>query len=93
MAQQCSHTKVAGIDFSFALYGKRRKSYATYEVTYHKGVDTQPKITAGGTRCDKVAVLYWTWSIGHKRYHKYYCATHTPKFPTSGHGNLQQGAI
>ncbi len=91
MAQQCSHTKVAGIDFS--MDGKRRKAYATYEVTYHKGVDTQPYITAGGIRCKKDAVLFWTWSIGRKRYHKYYCPTHTPKFPTTGNGNLQQGAI
>ena len=94
MAQQCSHAKVLGIDFSFALYGgKRRKSYATYEVVYHNGKDTQPDFTSGSTRCKKDAVLFWTWSIGRKKYYKYFCPTHTPKFPTSGHSTLQQGAI
>lgn len=89
MAQQCSHTKVAGIDLS--LDGRRRKAYATYEVIYHKGADTQPKITASGTRCKGDAVIYWSWVVGRKRYHKYYCAAHTPK-PPVGY-TVEMGAI
>ena len=91
MAQKCSVTKVEGIDFS--LSSRRRKAYATYVVTYHKGLDTQPKVTADGDRCKADAVVFWTWSVDHKRYHQYYCEAHTPRFPTTDNGNLQQGKI
>ena len=74
MAQQCSVVQVEGIDLSLS----GRKAYATYNVRYHRGVDTSPKAWEGGSRCENAAEVLTTWVVNRKRYTEYFCGGHLP---------------